>query len=207
MADKIDEKFFEDYFRESAEAIQQVNPADMKKAVDILFEAWKGGKQVFVMGNGGSASTATHFTCDLLKPTHQPGKNERFRAICLNDNIPVMSAWVNDVGWDHLYTGQLEHMMNPGDVLVGFSVHGGSIGTGEAMWSQNMPKAIRFAKERGAKTIGIAGFDGGAMKQLCDVTIIVPKDSTPHVEGLHLVVHHAIMAALKEKMGIQGKHK
>jgi D-sedoheptulose 7-phosphate isomerase len=179
----------------------------MKKAVDMLYEAWLNGNTVFVMGNGGSASTATHFTCDLLKPTHQPGRGERFKAVCLNDNIPVMSAWINDVGWDHLYVGQLEHLMQPGDVLVGFSVHGGSLGQGEGMWSQNMPKAIKYAKDHGAKTIGIAGFDGGAMKQLCDAAIVVPADSTPHVEGLHLVVHHALMTALKERMNIKGRHK
>ena len=199
--------FIRNFFIESAETVLNISPDEVNRAVDILYAAWKNGKQVFVMGNGGSASTATHFACDLSKPTHTPDKDKRFRAICLNDNIPVMSAWVNDVGWDHLYVGQLEHMMQPGDVLVGFSVHGGSIGTGDGMWSQNMPKAIKYAKDHGAKTIGIAGFDGGAMKQLCDVTIIVPKESTPHIEGLHLVVHHAIMAALKRRMGVEERHK
>ena len=70
-----------------------------------------------------------------------------------------------------------------------------------------MPKAIKFAKDNGAKTIGITGFDGGAMKQLCDACVIVPVDSTPHVEGIHGVVHHAIITALKKRMNVKGKHK
>ena len=200
------EDYFKQYFKETAEIIQRVDARDVNKAVDVLFQAWKQGKHVFVMGNGGSAATATHFTCDLLKPTHTPGE-ERFKAICLNDNVPVMSAWINDVGWDHLYVGQLENFMQKGDILVGFSVHGGSLRDEDAMWSQNMLKAIKFAKEKGAKTIGIAGFDGGAMKKYCDVCIVVPEESTPHVEGLHMVVHHAIISALKKKMGVKGKHK
>jgi D-sedoheptulose 7-phosphate isomerase len=206
MAD-VSNKFYVDYLLDSAMAVLKINPDDIRKAVDILYDAWKSGNTIFVMGNGGSASTATHFVCDLSKPTHNPAPDEKLKAICLNDNIPVMSAWVNDVGWDQLYVGELEHWLKPGDVLVGFSVHGGSIGIGDGKWSQNMPKAYQYANDHGARTIGIAGFDGGAMKQLCDVCIIVPVESTPHVEGLHLVVHHAIISALKERIGIQGRHK
>ena len=199
-----DKSYIKDYLNESAEIVKQIEVEQLKAAVDILFEAWKDNKQVFVMGNGGSAATASHFACDLQKPTHKPGK-ERIKAISLNDNVPVISAWVNDVGWDHVYTGQLEHSLEKGDVLVGFSVHGGS--TEKDAWSQNMPKAIEFAKSKGAKTVGITGFDGGAMKEMCDACVIVPKESTPHVEGLHGVVHHLIISLLKQKMDVKEIHK
>ncbi|MBW2971249.1 SIS domain-containing protein [Candidatus Woesearchaeota archaeon] len=201
-----DHKFISNYLKETAEIIQQVDVNEVKKVVDILFEAWQQDKQVFVMGNGGSAAAACHLVCDLQKPTHKPGK-QRFRAISLNDNVPVMSAWINDVGWDHLYAGQLEGFLNNGDVVVGFSVHGGSLKKQGAIWSQNMLKAMQYAKEKCAKTVGIAGFDGGAMKQMCDACIVVPKDSTPHVEGLHGVVHHMIITLLKQKMEVPVVHK
>lgn len=200
------EDYFKEYFRDTADIIQRVNVSEVNKAVNVLFEAWKNGNHVFVMGNGGSAATASHFTCDLLKPTHEPGE-QRFKAICLNDNVPVMSAWINDVGWEHLYVGQLENFMQEDDVLVGFSVHGGSLKDADTMWSQNMLKAIKFAKDKGAKTIGFAGFDGGAMKKFCDVCVVIPEDSTPHVEGLHMVLHHAVISALKKKMKVKEKHK
>ncbi|MBS1266138.1 MAG: Phosphoheptose isomerase [Candidatus Woesearchaeota archaeon] len=200
------EDFIKNYFNETAEIVKNIDPVQVNKAIDILHNAWENGNTVFVMGNGGSAATATHFTCDLLKPTHNPGE-ERFKAICLNDNVPVMSAWVNDVGWDHLYVGQLENFMKKGDVLVGFSVHGGSVGDENNRWSANMPKAIKYAKEKGAKTIGFAGFDGGAMKLHCDACVVIPVESTPHVEGLHMVLHHAIISALKKKMNVIEEHK
>jgi D-sedoheptulose 7-phosphate isomerase len=198
MALKSNE-FVEQYFDETADIIKRVDVADMDRAIEILFEAWKNGKHVFVMGNGGSAGTANHFTSDLLKTTIVEGK-KRFKAIGLTDNVPVMTAWINDVGWDHVFQGQLENFIEPGDVLVGFSVHGGSIREDNQYWSQNMPKAYQFAKSKGAKAVGFAGYDGGAMKKICDVCVIVPADSTPHVEGLHVVLSHLIIFRLKQMM-------
>ena len=191
-------QYIENYFDETVETIKNIDRKEISKAIDMLFEAWKTGKCVFVMGNGGSASTATHFTSDLLKTTNVEGK-KRFKAIGLTDNMPVLSAWTNDGGWDCVYQEQLENFLAKGDVVVGFSVHGGKWAD-KGEWSQNLTKAIQFAKDRGAKTIGFAGFDGGAMKRLCDACIVVPKDSTPHVEGLHVVLSHLIIFALKEKI-------
>ena len=159
---------------------------------------------VFVMGCGGSASTATHFVCDLAKCTISPGK-KRFKATALVDNIPLNSAWTNDSGWGTVFVEQLEPWLTKKDVLVGFSVHGGS-GDGDAgPWSQNLVKAMKLAKERGAKIIGFSGFDGGAMKKMADACIVVPIFSeplgTPIVEGFHVVLHHLICGIiLKERV-------
>jgi len=191
--------FIDEYFREMGKVIDKISKEDIDKVVEILFEAWKTGSKIFAMGNGGSASTATHFVADLSKTSIVEDK-KRFKVIGLTDNIPLMSAWTNDSGWENLYTGQLENLLEKGDVVVGFSVHGGS-GSGNAgLWSQNLPKAMKLANEKGAKTIGFSGFDGGAFKTIADACVVVPINSTPQIESFHVVLHHLIVFCLKEKI-------
>lgn len=197
------EEFIKNYFSELERIIKEIEKERIGEIADILFEAWKNEKTVFTMGCGGSASTASHFACDLAKSTILPGK-KRFKVISLVDNIPLLSAWANDSGWGSVFKEQLEHWLQIGDVIVGFSVHGGS-GEGEAgPWSQNLVQAIKFAKEKGAKTIGFSGFGGGAMKELTDVCMVVPINTeplgTPLVESLHPTLHHLVCSALRKKI-------
>lgn len=199
------EEIVENYFKELGRIIRELERDKITKIIDLLFEAWKNNKTIFVMGCGGSASTATHFACDISKSTIVPGK-KRVKAMSLVDNIPLNSAWTNDSGWGSVFKGQLENWLEAGDVLVGFSVHGGS-GQGEAgPWSQNLVQAMQFAKEKGAKVIGFSGFGGGAMKEMSDVCLTVPINSeplgTPLVESVHSILHHLICLALKEKIKI-----
>jgi D-sedoheptulose 7-phosphate isomerase len=193
------EKEIEQYFKEIKNICDNISREDIDKAIEILFDAWKNGNQVFFCGNGGSAGTATHFTCDLFKVTIVEGK-KRFRSLCLNDNIPLMTALINDDGWDNLFIEQLKNLYRKGDVLVCFSVHGGAGRDKAGAWSQNLLKAMDYVKKNGGKTIGFAGFDGGAMKELADVTVVVPFDATPHVEAFHVVLQHLIAFRLKEKI-------
>lgn len=193
----------ENYFKELERIIKELEKEKIIEIVNLLFEAWQNNRTIFAMGCGGSASTATHFACDVSKSTIVPGK-KRVKAMSLTDNIPLNSAWTNDSGWGSVFKGQLENWLEKGDVLIGFSVHGGS-GEGEAgPWSQNLVQAMAFAKEKGAKVIGFSGFSGGAMKELSDVCITVPINSeplgTPLVESLHPTLHHLICLALKEKI-------
>lgn len=192
-----------DYFSELERIIGELEKEKIDRVVELLFEAWQNDKTIFAMGCGGSASTATHFVCDVAKCTIVPDK-KRVKAMSLVDNIPLNSAWTNDSGWGSVFKGQLENWLESGDVLVGFSVHGGS-GSGEAgPWSQNLVQAMKFAKEKGAKVIGFSGFDGGAMKEMSDVCITVPINTepfgTPLVESLHPTLHHLICLVLKEKI-------
>ena len=117
-------KFIQDYLSEMQKVTGNISVEDIDSVVELLFDAWKGGHQVFTCGNGGSASTATHFTCDLAKTTIVEGK-KRFRVHCLNDNIPLMSALINDEGFDKLFSEQLVSHFQKGDVLICISVHGG----------------------------------------------------------------------------------
>jgi phosphoheptose isomerase len=168
------------------------------KVIEILLETLETGGTVFTMGCGGSASTATHFASDLAKTTLTQ-YSKRFKAISLVDNIPLVSAWTNDSGWNSIFIGQLEAWLTDKDVLVGFSVHGGN-----DIWSGNLTDAMKLAETRGAKIIGFSGFDGGAMRKMADacLTIPVPNDTygTPLVEAMHVVLTHAIIFDLKERM-------
>lgn len=194
------------YYQEIDRINNSIERTDVLKAVEVLFEAWESGKTVFSMGNGGSASTASHFASDLAKFTLVPGQ-PGFKVSCLNDNAPLVSAWTNDSGFGSVYVGQLEPWLEKNDVIVGFSVHGGS-GLGNAgPWSQNLVQAMALAKDRGAKILGFSGFDGGAMKEMADVCVVVPADleplATPLIESYHVVLHHLICLALKERIRLR----
>lgn len=187
------------YLSEVKEVAGNLSVEDIDRAVKILFEAWRNGSQVFICGNGGSASTATHFACDLAKTTIVPGR-ERFKVECLNDNIPLMLALINDDGFDNLFCEQLKAKFHKGDVLICISVHGGAGRDKAQLWSQNLLKAMTYAQENGGKAIGLSGFDGGPMKDIADTCIVVPVNSTPQVESFHLAVEHLICSYLRQKI-------
>ncbi len=192
--------YIHQYLSQMKRIIDNISVEDIDRVIELLFSAWKEGQTVFTMGNGGSASTATHFACDLAKCTIVEGK-KRFKVICLNDNIPLMSALINDEGFDNLFSEQLKNLMRPGDVLIGISVHGGTGKDKAGLWSQNLLKAMMLTKEEyNGTTIGLSGFDGGAMKKMADACIVVPFNSTPQVESFHLVFEHLICSCLKEKI-------
>ena len=191
--------FIQNYLAELRKVTEAVSVADIDRAIEILFEAWRNGNQVFTCGNGGSASTATHFTCDLVKTVAPLGKRG-FRAECLNDNVPLMLALINDDGFDNLFYEQLKTKFQRGDVLICISVHGGAGRDKAQLWSQNLLKAMKYAQENGGKAIGLSGFDGGPMKEMADACIVVPVNSTPQVESFHLALEHLICACLRQKI-------
>ena len=196
-------EFIRDYLNETNRIAWSVSVDDIDRAIELLFEAWERKSQVFICGNGGSASTATHFACDLVKTAAPDGK-PGFKAECLNDNIPLMLALVNDNGFDSLYLEQLKTKFNPGDVLIAISVHGGAGKDKASLWSQNLLKAMKYVKENKGVTIGLSGFDGGPMREIADACIVVPANSTPQVESFHLVLEHCIVFRLKERIAEAG---
>ncbi len=193
-------KFIRHYLDGVEDVVKKISKSDIEATINILYQAWKDDKAVYVVGNGGSASTATHFASDLNKYVSSEAPH-RFRAFALVDNIPLMSALTNDDGWSDVYSYQLESFMKEGDVLVGISVHGGSGSDKAGPWSQNLPKAVKVAKEKKGKVVGLIGFDGGMLRKLADASIVVPANSTPQVEGFHLVLTHLIASRLKDAIG------
>jgi len=189
--------FIEKFLRDIGEISEKISREDIDSVIRVLYDAWKDGRQVFIAGNGGSASTATHFASDLAKFTSVDGK-PRFKAYSLVDNAPLVTAITNDLGWSEVYIEQLRNLMKPGDVFVAISVHGGSGADRAGVWSQNLLKAAKYVKDNGGKVLSLVGFDGGVLRQISDASILVPINSTPHVEGFHLVLTHLICARLRE---------
>jgi len=191
--------FVSSFLAEFADVARRISEDDINKTVELLFEAWKQGSKIFIIGNGGSASTATHFACDLAKTTVVEGK-KRFKVISLTDNVPLLTALTNDDGFASIFVEQLKNLLEKDDVLIAISVHGGSGQDKAGLWSQNLTAAIQYAKDNHARTIGMAGFDGGAFKTMTDVCIVVPANSTPYVESWHATLEHLICSSLKERI-------
>jgi D-sedoheptulose 7-phosphate isomerase len=191
------------FLDEAQQTVAQLDQQVLAGMLDCFMDVWWRRRTVFVIGNGGSASTATHFAADLAKYTISAGK-PRFKVIGLTDNVPLVSAWTNDGGFNSIFVEQMAPWLEAGDVLVGFSVHGGS-GSGDAgPWSQNMVRAMQAAKDAGASVIGFSGFDGGAMAEMADYCLTVPVSvdelGTPIVESMHVLLHHLVVHTLRERI-------
>ncbi len=191
------------YLNEVTEIANKLDRTAIDNAIKILYDAWKNDNQVFTIGNGGSASTATHFACDLNKWVSDNAER-KFRAFALVDNIPLVSALTNDNGFGEIYSEQLRNFFRKGDVVVAISVHGGSGSDKAGPWSQNLLKAVKYVKDREGKVVGLSGFDGGVLKTAADACIVVPANSTPHVEGMHLVLTHLMCEQLREMISGKG---
>ena len=196
------DSFVDRYLRETAEIAARTDREALTQALDLLFAAWQRGASIFVCGNGGSAANASHLAADLAKFTAVSGKR-RFRVHSLCDNAALISALTNDLGFGSVFSEQLEPLFKPGDVLICLSVHGGSGADQAGPWSQNLIRAATLAKQREGLVLAMVGFDGGALRKLADVSLIVPSTSeglstTPHVEGFHVVYHHLLCARLRE---------
>lgn len=157
--------------------------------IEVLQQARMRGSQVFIMGNGGSASTATHFVCDLAKNTRQPGIPP-YRVMGLTDNMAVFSAYSNDDGYENVFSLQLTDLLQPGDVVIAISASGNS---------KNVVNGIREALKHEVTTIGFTGYDGGLLGQMVDINVHVKSDVIEHVEDIHLMLEHIIICAIKER--------
>jgi D-sedoheptulose 7-phosphate isomerase len=153
----------------------------------VLQDARETGKQIFTVGNGGSAAAASHMVCDFGKNTRETGK-KRMRAICLNDNIPSVMAYANDEGYEVIFSEQLLALGKPGDVLIAISGSGNSA---------NILKVIETARQMNIKVIGLTGFKGGKMKDMTDVCLVVPSDSMEVIEDVHLIINHILAGLLR----------
>jgi D-sedoheptulose 7-phosphate isomerase len=164
-------------------------PQDLiEEVIHILQEARMYGRQVFIMGNGGSASTASHFVCDLAKNTRKVGW-PNFRCIGLTDNMAILSAYANDEGYENVFSQQLDNLIRPRDIVIGISASGNS---------PNVLNAIELANNRRATTIGFTGFDGGRLGKMVNLHINVNSDIIEHVEDIHLMLEHMIVKSIKE---------
>lgn len=179
------------YFAELQQTLARIDQKPIAQAIDLLHEARLAGRQIFIMGNGGSASTASHMVCDLAKNTRRPDWPP-FKVIGLADNMAIFSAYGNDEGYDSVFAQQLASLVQPGDIVIGISTSGSS---------PNVLRAIELARAREAVTVGFTGFDAGKLGSLVDLHLHVPSHCIEHVEDIHLIFEHLITKALRDYGG------
>jgi D-sedoheptulose 7-phosphate isomerase len=176
------------YLLELEEAVRLMKRDTLWQATQVLFDAWRREAQIFVLGNGGSAATASHMANDLNKLTITPGK-PRFKVIALTDNVPLMTAWGNDSSYEDVFSEQLINFIRPGDVVVAISASGNS---------PNVLRAVQTARQHGAVTVGLTGDTGGKLKGLVDYCVLTPTGHICQQEDCHLIAEHAIANTLKK---------
>ena len=181
-----------EYFEMYRQAIANLPYAEIDRVIDELLLAYERSKHIFIFGNGGSAALASHFACDLGKGT-VVGENDqkRFRAMALTDNIPLMTAWANDHCYEQIFAQQLQNFVVPGDVTFAISGSGNS---------PNVLRGLEVARHHGSRTIGLTGFEGGKMKAMCDICLILPSNNMQLVEDLHLGVTHAMFSVIRQRI-------
>lgn len=175
-----------DYFEKEKKVLDQISKEDLNSIMNLLVDAKDAGKTIFIMGNGGSAATASHYVCDFNKGISL-GKEKMFKFICLNDNVPTMMAYANDLSYADVFVGPLKNFMQAGDIVIGISGSGNS---------ENVVRAIQYANDNGGVTVGLTGYSGGKIKQLCKYNVHVPVNDMQITEDLHMVLDHCMMKIL-----------
>ncbi len=182
------------YLTELEDVVRAISRADVQAVVMALLENWRGRRQVFILGNGGSAATASHMANDLNKFTIVEGQ-PRFRAMALTDNVPWLTAVGNDLSYADIFVEPLRNWLQPGDLVIGISASGNSA---------NVLKAAAFAKAQGARVVGFCGQPGGQLAQLADLKVIIPSPRIGHQEDGHMILDHVISLALREMIRAEG---
>ena len=183
------ENYITRYIQEVKNTLDILNvnkKTEIIEIIKILNQARLQKKQIFIFGNGGSGSTASHFACDLAKGTIASGKS-RFKAIALTDNMPQILAWANDSSYDDIFKEQLENLMDAGDIAIGISGSGNS---------KNVLKALEYAKLHGI-AIGFSGFEGGKMKTVTHINLVVDNNNMQQIEDIHLLIEHLITSIIR----------
>lgn len=178
------------YLASVKQMLDLIDPIALNTIMNVLEDARKHGRQIFIMGNGGSAATASHFVCDFNKGISEH-LDKRYKFICLNDNVPIMMAYANDYTYEDIFEGQLKNFLQIGDIVIALSGSGNS---------KNIVKATSWAKSNGGVVISFTGFDGGKLKQMADYAIHVPINDMQVTEDLHMILDHCMMKVLSTEI-------
>jgi D-sedoheptulose 7-phosphate isomerase len=179
----------QEYFQLYQRVLTALPHGAIEQTIAELVRTYKGGKCIFIFGNGGSAALASHVACDLGKGM-VVGNNghKRFRVMALTDNVPLITAWANDSCYEQIFAEQIQNFVTAGDLAFAISGSGNS---------PNVLRALQVAREARATTLGLTGFDGGKMKSLCDICVIVPSDNMQIIEDFHISVTHAMFSVIR----------
>ena len=174
------------YLAQEQRVLSELDLDSVDALMDAMEQARLGGRRIFICGNGGSAATASHFVCDFCKGVSL-GQEKKYDFECLSDNTPLMTAIANDIGYDRVFEIPLQAKLHPGDLVIGISGSGNS---------ENVVRALRWAKEHGGVTAAIVGYDGGKLLGLADHAVHVKIDNMQIVEDVHMILDHMMMYVL-----------
>ena len=176
------------YFNELDQMLHSISLPHLQRILHLVEQVYMSGQRVFIMGNGGSAATASHFALDLAKNTIMMGA-PRLKAISLTDHVPLITAWSNDTAYEHVFAEQLANMIEPGDIVIGISTSGNSL---------NVLNALDLARRSRAYTAALLGTHGGRMKDIVDAYLLVPGQNIEQEEDGHLILAHVITRHMRE---------
>jgi D-sedoheptulose 7-phosphate isomerase len=183
-------EFIDRYLNELEVVLRHISREAIVDVVDELLENLRERRTVFLIGNGGSAATASHMMNDLNKFTIVEGM-PRFRALALTDNMSLVTALANDLAYEDIFVEPLKNLLQPNDLLIAMSASGNS---------PNIVKAVEYARKIGARVVGFCGQPGGRLAQLADLKVVIPSDRIGHQEDGHLILNHVITAALAQRI-------
>lgn len=172
-----------EYLNRDIEAFNKLNIEEINNAMEAIYHAWERGSTIYVMGNGGSAATASHMVCDFNKGVSL-NTGRKFKFICLNDNIPIITAIANDISYDKIFELQLKDVVTKDDLVLAISGSGNS---------KNIVNAVTYAKSIGTKIVGMTGYHGAKLKELADYHLHVPVDDMQVTEDFHMIFVHMMM--------------
>ncbi len=181
---------YSDYFIRLKDALDKIDTSVIDEVVDALLQCRSEGGTMYIFGNGGSAANASHIAGDFLKGISY-GMDKRFKTHCLNDNVAGTTAITNDLSYNEIFIEQLKTYLSPGDVVIGISGSGNS---------ENVLKAIKWARDNGAKTIGLTGYKGGKLIEIAEIALLVPVNDMEITEDAHTIVFHAIKQEVNRRI-------
>lgn len=174
--------FASDYKRDLITALDTVDLDRVEELIEVFRKARAEDRQIFVFGNGGSAATANHFACDIVKGASY-GRDKRFRIMALSEQVATMTAYSNDVGYESVFVEPLKNFARPGDIAMAISGSGNS---------ENVIRAIAYANSIGCYTVGLSGMSGGRLRPSVDLSVHVPANHMGRVEDAHFFVCHMV---------------
>lgn len=180
-----------DYLVRLADTVEKIDKDSIRKVIDVLLETREKGGRIFIFGNGGSAATASHYVCDFNKGV-SIDLDKKFDFVCLSDNTATMMAIANDIGYDFVFSKQLEGRLKKGDVIIAISGSGNS---------KNVIKAVEYAKENGNKIISLTGYNGGKLLQLADYSIHANINDMQIAEDVHMIMCHLMASTIAKELG------
>ena len=188
--------YISEYLEMEKKTIESLNREELLSVVNAFLDVYEKEGTIYVFGNGGSASTASHMANDYNKGLNE-FLDKKFRFVCLNDNVATLMSIANDISYEEVFRMQLRGKLEQKDLVVGISGRGNSM---------NLINAISYAKEMGVKTVGLCGYEGGKLKALSDVVLHVNLNNMQIVEDIHLIFNHLLMYVCQRHMNIPSCH-